>query len=52
MLPPIIAVPSLFLSITNFKDELLIKTSHGNQVITPNNPLDFKEAIENRKKNL
>lgn len=41
-----------FLTITNFKDGLLIKTSHGNYVITPNNPLDFKQAIENRKKNL
>ena len=46
-------VPSMgraFLSITNFKDGLLIKTSHGNYVITPNNPPDFKKAIESRKK--
>lgn len=41
-----------FLSITNFKDGLLIKTGHGNYVITPNNPLDFKEVIESRKKDL
>ncbi len=48
-------VPSVgraFLSITNFKDGLLIKTDHGNYLITPNNPLDFKETIESRKKNL
>jgi len=45
-------IPSLgraFLCVTNFKDGLLIKTSHGNYVITPNDPLDFKETIENRK---
>jgi len=48
-------IPSLgraFLCITNFEDGLLIKTGHGNYVITPSNPLDFKEAIENRKKKL
>jgi hypothetical protein len=48
-------IPSLgraFLSITNFKDGLLIKTSNGNYLITPSKPLDFKEAIESRKGNL
>lgn len=39
-----------FLTITNFKDGLLIKASHGNYVITPSNPLDFKKDIESRKK--
>lgn len=41
-----------FLSITNFKDGLLIKTDQRNYVITPDNPLDFKEAIESRKRDL
>ncbi len=41
-----------FLTITNFKDGLLIKTSHGNYLITPSEPLDIKEAMENRKKDL
>ena len=48
-------VPSMgraFLSITNFKDGLLIKIGHGNYVITPSNPLDFQEAIESRKTSL
>ncbi len=48
-------VPSLgraFLAITNFRDGLLIKTSEGSYVITPRNPLDFKEAVENRKRKL
>jgi hypothetical protein len=48
-------IPSLggaFLSITNFKDGLLIKTVNGNYLITPSKPLDFKEAIESRKANL
>ena len=35
-----------FLAITNFKDGLLIKTRQGNYIITPKNPVDFKEAIE------
>jgi len=38
-----------FLTITNFKDGLLIKTDRRNFVITPSNPLVFKEAIENRQ---
>jgi hypothetical protein len=36
------------LSITNFKDGLSIRTSHGNYIITPGDPLGFKEAIESR----
>ena len=39
-----------FLSITNFKDGLLIKTDHGTYLITPSDPLDFKETIESRKR--
>jgi len=42
-------VPGLgraFLAITNLKDGLLIKTRQGNYIITPKDPLDFKEAIE------
>jgi hypothetical protein len=38
-----------FLAITNFKDGLLIKTDRRNFVITPSNPLGFKEAIEDRQ---
>lgn len=41
-----------FLTITNFKDGLLIKTDRRNFVITPSNPLGFQEAIQNRKGNL
>ncbi len=41
-----------FLTITNFKDGLLIKTDRRNYVITPGIPLGFKEAIEDRKGNL
>ena len=39
-----------FLAITNFHDGLLIKTKNGNYVITPKNPMGFKEAIETRIK--
>ena len=48
-------IPSLgraFLAITNFDNGLLIKTLRGNYVITPSNPLGFKEAIEARKKEI
>ena len=48
-------VPSMgraFLTITNFKDGLLIKTSHENYLITPSEPLKFKESMESRKKSL
>ena len=38
-----------FLSITNFKDGLLIRTDHENYAITPNNPSESKEAIANRR---
>lgn len=41
-----------FLTITNFRDALLIKTSHGNYIITPSNPLDFKKAMESSKRDL
>jgi len=39
-----------FLTITNFKDGLLIKTDCGNYIITPSNPLDFKEDIQSAMK--
>ena len=39
-----------FLAITNFHDGLLIKTKNENYVITPKNPIGFKEAIETRIK--
>ena len=38
----------VFLSITDFKDGLSIRTDHGNYIITPSNPLGFKEAIGSR----
>jgi hypothetical protein len=44
-------IPNLgkaFLAITNFKDGLLLKTEHGNYIITPSNPMGFKEIIESR----
>ena len=37
-----------FLTMTNFRDGLIIKTDRRNYVITPSKPLDFKEAIESR----
>ena len=37
-----------FLAITNFNDGLLIKTRDGNYIITPKDPMGFKEAIETR----
>jgi hypothetical protein len=40
-----------FLTITNFKDGLLIKTDRGNYIITPSNPLGFKEDTERAMKN-
>jgi hypothetical protein len=46
-------IPSLgraFLAITNFQDGLLLKTEHGNYIITPSNPLGFKEIVESRIK--
>ena len=48
-------VPNLgraFLAITNFHDGLLIKTKKGNYIITPRNPVEFKEAIETKKKEI
>ena len=41
-----------FLTITNFKDGLLIKTDQRNYIITPSNPLSFKEDMENKTRNL
>lgn len=38
-----------FLTITNFKDGLLIKTDRRNFVITPSNPLEFQVAIQYRR---
>lgn len=35
-----------FLAMTNFKDGLLIKTKYGNYIITPKDPMGYKEAIE------
>lgn len=37
-----------FLAITNLKGGLLIKTQHGNYIITPKEPSGFKKAIEVR----
>jgi hypothetical protein len=48
------SIPSLgraFLAITNFQDGLLIKTQHGNYIITPSNPLDFKKTIGTKTEN-
>lgn len=44
-------IPNLgrtFLAITNFHDGLLTKTKNENYIITPKNPVEFKEAIETR----
>ncbi len=41
-----------FLTITNFKDGLLVKTEQKNYVITPSKPLEFKQATENRIRRL
>ncbi len=41
-----------FLTITNFKDGLLIKTDQSNYVITPSNPMGFKKTVQNRIENL
>lgn len=41
-------VPGLgraFLAITNFEDGLLIRTNHGNYIITPRDPEAFKKAL-------
>ena len=45
-------VPGLgktFMAITNFDDGLLIKTKNRNYIITPENKLGFKEAIEKKR---
>ncbi len=44
-------IPNLgraFLAITNFHEGLLIKTKKGNYIITPRNPVEFKEAIDKK----
>jgi len=44
-------IPNLgraFLAMTNFKDGLLIRTKQGNYIITPRNPLAFKEDMERK----
>jgi len=48
----VLGIGRAFLTITNFTDGLLIKTTHENYLITPSKPLDFKEAVENRKTDL
>lgn len=48
-------IPNLgraFLAITNFHDGLLIRTKKGSYIITPRNPVEFKEAIETKKKEI
>ena len=45
-------IPSIgraFLAITNYNDGLLIKSKKGKYIITPKDPLTFKEIIEKRK---
>jgi hypothetical protein len=45
-------IPNLgraFLTITNFKDGLLIETSKNRYIITPSNPEKFKNLIEKSK---
>ncbi len=37
-----------YLTITNFKDGLLIKTRNWSYIITPKDPLSFKDAIETK----
>ena len=37
-----------YITITNFKDGLLIKTRNWNYIITPKDPLNFKDAIETK----
>jgi hypothetical protein len=42
-------IPSIgraFVAITNFRDGVLIKTTNGNCVITPNNPENFIQSIK------
>jgi len=41
-----------FMTITNFNDGVLIKTKHGNYIITPENPENFREAISHAVKSL
>jgi len=41
-----------FLVITNFDDGVLIKTKHGNYIITPKKPGDFTQIVNNAIKSL
>ncbi|MGQ9460573.1 MAG: PH domain-containing protein [Candidatus Bathyarchaeaceae archaeon] len=41
-----------FTAIINFNDGILIKTKHGNYIITPQNPENFREAISHAVKSL
>lgn len=38
-------IGTAFMAITNLEDCLLIQTTSGNYIITPKNPLQFKESI-------
>lgn len=45
-------IPSLgrtFIAVTNFNDGVLVKTKHGNYIITPAKPEDFIKAIHESK---
>jgi hypothetical protein len=44
------SVGRTFMAITNFHDGTLIKSTHGNYVITPNNPDNFIENINLKTK--
>lgn len=37
-----------FLAMTNFEDGLLLRTKKGNYIITPTDPLSFRESIKSR----
>ena len=39
-------IGTTFMAITNLEDGLLIQTTKGNYIITPKNPLQFKETVE------
>lgn len=42
----------IFMAITNFNDGVLIRTKHGNYIITPENPENFVEAVSDAVKSL
>jgi hypothetical protein len=39
-----------FMVMTNFKDGVLLKTKHGNYIITPKNPENFMQAVEKMRR--